>query len=183
MTLWWWPFCDFLLQPIVAAEDGSRPIWPGCPSLGWSSGVHRLTGLPNGKKFSSVADVESEQQGMLQLSDGAEAQQEVGHPHLILTSSSPHPHIILIILSPHPHLILTQALAAVGEDAPTCTWEAGFDWQNSAGGKSTPAKTKEACCAECWADKYCVVATFVESTTTCWMKYENTGKVAKPGVM
>ena len=39
----------------VAQEDTSRPIWPGCPSDGWASGVNRLSGLPNGKKLESNA--------------------------------------------------------------------------------------------------------------------------------
>ena len=32
----------------VAEEDPSRPPWPASPSPGWTSGVDRLTGLPNG---------------------------------------------------------------------------------------------------------------------------------------
>ena len=37
------------VAPTVASEDVSRPLWPSCPSAGWSSGVDRLTGLPNGR--------------------------------------------------------------------------------------------------------------------------------------
>jgi beta-mannosidase len=33
----------------VAEEDPSRPPWPSSPSFGWTSGVDRLTGLPNGQ--------------------------------------------------------------------------------------------------------------------------------------
>lgn len=32
----------------VAAEDKSRPIWPACPSAGWSAGVRKLDSLPTG---------------------------------------------------------------------------------------------------------------------------------------
>jgi beta-mannosidase len=49
------------VMTLVAAEDGSRPIWPGCPSTGWHSGVHRLTGLPNGQPLVSVAEAEAAQ--------------------------------------------------------------------------------------------------------------------------
>lgn len=34
---------------VVATVDRSRPVMPSCPSAGWSSGVNRLTGLPNGR--------------------------------------------------------------------------------------------------------------------------------------
>merc|ERR1712137_791132 len=37
----------------VAAEDRSRPIWPGCPSAGWSTGVRRLDSLPTGTPLAS----------------------------------------------------------------------------------------------------------------------------------
>jgi beta-mannosidase len=33
----------------VANEDKSRIVWPSCPADGWSAGVHKLTGLPNGE--------------------------------------------------------------------------------------------------------------------------------------
>eukprot|EP00931_Biecheleriopsis_adriatica_P063878 TRINITY_DN38765_c0_g1_i1.p1 TRINITY_DN38765_c0_g1~~TRINITY_DN38765_c0_g1_i1.p1 ORF type:complete len:936 (-),score=124.19 TRINITY_DN38765_c0_g1_i1:136-2943(-) len=36
----------------VAAEDQSRPIWPGCPSRGWGSGVRKLDSLPTGSPLS-----------------------------------------------------------------------------------------------------------------------------------
>lgn len=32
----------------MAEEDPSRPQWPSNPAYGWTSGVDRLTGLPNG---------------------------------------------------------------------------------------------------------------------------------------
>eukprot|EP00658_Telonema_sp_P-2_P037323 TRINITY_DN26848_c0_g1_i1.p1 TRINITY_DN26848_c0_g1~~TRINITY_DN26848_c0_g1_i1.p1 ORF type:complete len:858 (-),score=160.40 TRINITY_DN26848_c0_g1_i1:403-2976(-) len=32
----------------VAEQDWSRPIWPSCPSSGWSAGIQPLTGLPSG---------------------------------------------------------------------------------------------------------------------------------------
>jgi len=37
------------VSPTLADEDPSRPLWPACPSNGWTSGVDRLTGLVNGK--------------------------------------------------------------------------------------------------------------------------------------
>merc|ERR1712232_1033642 len=37
----------------VAQEDRSRPIWPGCPSAGWSAGVRRLDSLPTGAPLAS----------------------------------------------------------------------------------------------------------------------------------
>ena len=45
----------------VAEEDPSRPPWPSSPSPGWTSGVDRLTALPNGRALSpmSVAAGES----------------------------------------------------------------------------------------------------------------------------
>ena len=38
-------FVDFV-GPAMAAEDGSRPVWPASPSAGWLDGVDRLWGLP-----------------------------------------------------------------------------------------------------------------------------------------
>ena len=40
---------ESFVTPLIAHEDPSRPVWPSCPSAGWSSGVDRLTGLPNGQ--------------------------------------------------------------------------------------------------------------------------------------
>jgi hypothetical protein len=36
------------VMTVVAEEDASRAIWPSCPALGWSTGVHKLNSLPNG---------------------------------------------------------------------------------------------------------------------------------------
>jgi len=55
-------YATFVLT-VVAEEDKSRSIWPSCPALGWTAGVHRLTSLPNGNplvtpvRFSQI-DVE-----------------------------------------------------------------------------------------------------------------------------
>jgi beta-mannosidase len=46
LTLW-----DEFVIPVVVAEDSTRPVWPISPSQGWTSGVDRLTGLPNGQPF------------------------------------------------------------------------------------------------------------------------------------
>ena len=43
-----WSYHDQSIQTYVKA-DTSRPVWPSCPSYGWTSGVDRLWGLPNGK--------------------------------------------------------------------------------------------------------------------------------------
>lgn len=45
---WGAEFVPTVTLAVVAANDDSRPVWPACPSLGWASGVDRLTGLPNG---------------------------------------------------------------------------------------------------------------------------------------
>lgn len=37
------------VMTIVVQEDASRSIWPSSPALGWASGVHTLTSIPNGK--------------------------------------------------------------------------------------------------------------------------------------
>jgi hypothetical protein len=34
-------------------EDTSRAVWPSCPASGWATGVHRLTGLPNGNPLTT----------------------------------------------------------------------------------------------------------------------------------
>ena len=39
----------------MVKEDPSRPPWPACPSTGWTSGVDRLWGLPNGRSLSPKA--------------------------------------------------------------------------------------------------------------------------------
>lgn len=49
--LQWWPLlCSAALTGArrCAQEDVSRVLWPSSPSIGWASGVDRLTGLPNG---------------------------------------------------------------------------------------------------------------------------------------
>ena len=38
-------------MPIVAEEDGTRPIWGSSPSNGWESGVVARDQLPNGNRF------------------------------------------------------------------------------------------------------------------------------------
>ena len=41
---------------LVSGEDYSRPIWPACPAQGFTSGVNRLTGLPNGQPLAMYSD-------------------------------------------------------------------------------------------------------------------------------
>lgn len=43
-----------LIMTAVANEDASRIVWPNSPSAGWSSGVDRLYGTPNGKPLVSI---------------------------------------------------------------------------------------------------------------------------------
>jgi len=47
-------FSSFVMRT-VAEEDESRIVWPASPSQGWSSGVHSLSGLPNGKPLRNQA--------------------------------------------------------------------------------------------------------------------------------
>ena len=46
---------ESFVSPTIAAEDPSRVIWPSCPSLGWATGVHTLTGLPNGNALKIIS--------------------------------------------------------------------------------------------------------------------------------
>ena len=41
------------VMTVVAAEDRSRAVWPSCPALGWTTGVHKLTSLPNGNALTT----------------------------------------------------------------------------------------------------------------------------------
>jgi len=41
------------VMTVVAQEDASRAVWPSCPALGWTGGVHRLDVLPNGKALTT----------------------------------------------------------------------------------------------------------------------------------
>jgi len=38
---------------VVAQEDRSRAVWPSCPALGWTTGVHKLTAMPNGNPLTT----------------------------------------------------------------------------------------------------------------------------------
>ena len=40
-------YASFVMQT-VADEDKSRAVWPSCPALGWTRGVHKLSSMPNG---------------------------------------------------------------------------------------------------------------------------------------
>ena len=44
------------VMTVVAEEDKSRAIWPSCPALGWTTGVHKLTALPNGNPLTTPDD-------------------------------------------------------------------------------------------------------------------------------
>jgi hypothetical protein len=41
------------VMTVVAEEDSSRAIWPSCPSMGWATGVHKLTSMPNGNPLTT----------------------------------------------------------------------------------------------------------------------------------
>lgn len=41
------------VMTVVAEEDKMRVIWPSCPAKGWSTGVHKLTSMPNGKALTT----------------------------------------------------------------------------------------------------------------------------------
>jgi hypothetical protein len=49
LTLW----TEFVMPTLIAA-DASRPIWPTSPSTGFQSGVHRRSGLPNGRPLTAA---------------------------------------------------------------------------------------------------------------------------------
>jgi len=44
------------VMTVVADEDSSRAVWPSCPAIGWSTGVHKLTGMPNGNALTTPDD-------------------------------------------------------------------------------------------------------------------------------
>jgi hypothetical protein len=44
------------VMTVVAEEDSSRAVWPSCPAIGWSTGVHKLTGMPNGNALTTPDD-------------------------------------------------------------------------------------------------------------------------------
>ena len=41
------------VMTVVADEDKSRAIWPSCPALGWTTGVHALDSTPNGNTLTT----------------------------------------------------------------------------------------------------------------------------------
>lgn len=41
------------VMTIVAEEDASRIVWPSCPALGWTTGVHKLNSMPNGNTLTT----------------------------------------------------------------------------------------------------------------------------------
>ena len=45
-------YANFVMR-VVGEEDQSRAIWPSCPSDGWASGVHKLTGMSNGEPLTT----------------------------------------------------------------------------------------------------------------------------------
>eukprot|EP01059_Diplonema_ambulator_P005508 TRINITY_DN1525_c1_g1_i1.p1 TRINITY_DN1525_c1_g1~~TRINITY_DN1525_c1_g1_i1.p1 ORF type:complete len:931 (+),score=264.77 TRINITY_DN1525_c1_g1_i1:382-2793(+) len=58
-------YATFVMD-VVVQEDMSRIVWPSCPASGWSSGVNRLTSIPNGSPLgldpmfaSQEADIET----------------------------------------------------------------------------------------------------------------------------
>ena len=40
-------YASFVMT-VVAQEDKSRAVWPSCPAIGWTSGVHMLDATPSG---------------------------------------------------------------------------------------------------------------------------------------
>ena len=43
------------VMTVAAEEDRSRAVWPSCPALGWTGGVHMLDALPNGLALATPA--------------------------------------------------------------------------------------------------------------------------------
>ena len=44
------------VMTVVAQEDASRGVWPSCPALGWTTGVHKLDATPNGNALTTPKD-------------------------------------------------------------------------------------------------------------------------------
>ena len=44
------------VMTVVAQEDASRAVWPSCPALGWTTGVHKLDATPNGNALTTPKD-------------------------------------------------------------------------------------------------------------------------------
>lgn len=45
-------YANFVMR-VVGDEDASRAIWPSCPAAGWSTGVHKLSGMANGQALTT----------------------------------------------------------------------------------------------------------------------------------
>jgi hypothetical protein len=128
------------VMTLVAEEDLSRPIWPGCPSSGWASGVHRLTGLPNGQKLSSTAGgsgfrrleasyrktpaIETDTETML-------VELESGTPLARLADGTGQAPAVAVATA----VAETEAATKAAGAAHTCTFEPDTGYQNAAGGK------------------------------------------------
>eukprot|EP00117_Sycon_ciliatum_P026411 scpid28634/ scgid21686/ Beta-mannosidase; Lysosomal beta A mannosidase; Mannanase len=47
------------VMTVVMQEDKSRPIWPSCPAIGWTAGVHALDATPTGDVLTTPNDARS----------------------------------------------------------------------------------------------------------------------------
>lgn len=161
------PIYHTFVATVMSQEDPSRPIWPSCPSQGWSTGVHTLTGLPNGNPLIPIGTPKQARRPR----DGVLA------PPLAPGAPKPDPRPYAGAVK----LALPSAASDAGPDAQ-CTVQVDVDYDHGTVWITTPASDAGDCCAQCTANATsCWCATFWEGT--CFWKHYNATPSYNPGVV
>lgn len=92
----------------IARTNPSNVVWPSCPSNGWTSGVDRLTGLPNGKPLIAAG---------AQVSAGYRAVGADGGSCGAFQENTDYDHGLI---SPHPAAADAGACCALCAAEPSC---------------------------------------------------------------
>ena len=150
-----------LVMSALVAEDASRPVWPACPSMGWSGGVDRLTGLPNGRQLATYAAP-----GRHATLSGAGVSAKRARPPVAAPVPAPVP-------APAPATAVPAA--ALSASALECELFADSDIQGNC--TSAPSTNASDCCAQCYAKGPDVCWASVYYQSACYFKPSRTDVV------
>lgn len=145
---------DFVMRT-VASEDDSRPIRSASPWTGYCTGVHRLTGLPNGRNLTSQYWPICKAPPPPPPPCAVIHNQTACDPERCIWTASGH------CTDPPPPPPPTPSAS--------CNFTANIDYRG--GGSAGIASTSpSACCTLCKASVSCVVGVWVGPPGHCYLK-------------
>ncbi len=156
---------DFVMRT-VASEDDSRPIRSASPWTGYCTGVHRLSGLPNGRNLTSAYWPSCKAPPPPPLPCPRIQNQTACDPERCVWTAGR-------CANPPPPPPPTPSAA--------CAFVANVDYKSGGNSPGIASESPKACCALCNISVECVVGVWVGPPGHCYLKTNASQPYSRPG--